>query len=61
MVSESGKGESREYKNYSGISFLSVIEIIYAGILAVRLRPGRECVDVVLTMKQFGIKPRGMK
>ena len=33
-----GKGESSEYKNYRGISLLSVVGKIYAGILVDRVR-----------------------
>ena len=33
-----GKGERTEYKNYRGISFLSVIGKIYAGILVDKVR-----------------------
>ena len=33
-----GKGERTEYSNYRGVSLLSVIEKIYAGIIVDRVR-----------------------
>ena len=33
-----GKGERNEYKNFRGISFISVVGKIYAGILIDRVR-----------------------
>ena len=66
-----GKGERIECKNYRHISFLSVVEKIYVGILVDRVhrvtvgliddeqrgfREGRECVDQTFTLKQMGKK-----
>ena len=68
-----GKGERTEYKNYKGISLLSVVGKIYVGILIDRvrrvseglfddeqggLRVGRGCVDHIFTLKQMGEKER---
>ena len=64
-----GKGERNEYKNSRGISLLSVVGKIYAGILVDRVhrvttgliedeqggfRAGRGCVDQIFTLKPIG-------
>ena len=71
-----GKGESTECKNYRGISLLSVVEKIYAGILLDRarrvtggliddeqggFRAGKGSVDQIYTLKQIGEKSRKKK
>ena len=69
-----GKKERNECNNYRGISFLSVVEKIYAGILIVRrvtgdliydeqgdFREGRGFVDHIFTLKQVGEKIREEK
>ena len=68
-----GKGERTECKNFSGISLLSVVGKINAGILVDRVRrvtgsliddeqggfsAGRVCVDQIFTLKQIGEKAR---
>ena len=70
------KGESTECKDYRGISLLSVVGKIYAGILIDRVRRvtrdlidyeeggfrvGRECVDQIFAVKQIGEKAREKK
>ena len=39
-----GKGETTECKNYRGISFLSVVRKIYAGILVGKVRRVTGCL-----------------
>ena len=71
-----GKGEGTECKNYRGISLLSVVGKIYAGVLVYRVRrvtrsliddeqegfrTGRGCVDQFFTLKQIGEKEREKK
>ena len=71
-----GEGERTECKNYRGISLLSVVGKIYAGILINRVhrvtggliddeqgafREGKGCVDQIFTLKQIGDKPREKK
>ena len=66
-----GKGERTECKKYRGISLLSVVGIIYAGILVDRVRrvnvgliddeqggftTGRRYIDQIFTLKQIGEK-----
>ena len=66
-----GKGERTECSNYRGISLLSVVVKIYAGILVDRVckviegltddeqggfRAGKGCVDQIFTLKQIGEK-----
>ena len=66
-----GKGERTECKNYRGISFLTVVGKIYAGILIDRVRrvtgslidnehrgfrAGKGCVNQIFTFKQIGEK-----
>ena len=66
-----GKGERTECKNYSGISLLSMVGKIYAGILVDRVhrvtgglvddeqigfRVGRGYVDQIFILKQIGEK-----
>ena len=66
-----GKGERNECKNYRGISLLSMVRKIYAGILVNRVcrvtwgliddeqrgfRKGRGCIDQIFTLKQIGEK-----
>ena len=66
-----GKGERNKCKNYRGISMLSVVKKIYAGILVDRIhrmdggliddeqggfREGRGCVHQIFTLKQMGEK-----
>ena len=61
-----GKGDRTECSNYRGISLLSVVGIIYVGILVDRIcevtegliddkqggfRAGRGCVDQIFTLK----------
>ena len=71
---ERSKGEGTEYKNYRGISLLSVVGKIYAGILVVcrvnggltddeqgGFKAGRGCVDQIFTLKQIGKNARGKK
>ena len=63
------KGERNEFKNYRGISLLSVVGKIYVGILVYRVckvtgdltdneqgsfRAGRVCLDQIFTLKQIG-------
>ena len=70
------KGESTECKDYRGISLLSVVGKIYAGILIDRVRRvtrdlidyeeggfrvGRECVDQIFILKQISEKAREKK
>ena len=65
------KGERTECKNYRGISLLSVVGKIYAGIIVDRVRrvtegliddeqkgfrAGKGCVDQISTLKQIGEK-----
>ena len=67
-----GKGERTKCKNYRGISLLSVVGKIYAGILVDRVcrvtggliddeqrgfRVGRGWVDQIFTLKQIDEKP----
>ena len=72
-----GKGERTECKNYKGISLLSVVGKIHAGILVDRVRRllteslivdeqggfrvGRGCVDQIFTLKQIWEKAREKK
>ena len=64
-----GKGEKSEGKNYRGISLLSVISKIYAGVLVDRIlrvtmslnddeqgvfKVGRECADQIFRLRQIG-------
>ena len=71
-----GKGERTECKNYRGISLLSVVGKIYAGILVDRFlrvtggliddeqagfMAGRGCVDQIFTLKQIGEKAKEKK
>ena len=71
-----GKGERSECDNYTGISLLSVVGKIYAGILINRvrietgglinveqesIRAERVCVDQIFTLKQIGKKVREKK
>ena len=72
-----GKGERTECKNYKGISLLSVVGKIHAGILVDRVRRllteslivdeqggfrvGRGCVDQISTLKQIWEKAREKK
>ena len=71
-----GKGERTECKNYRGISLLSVVGKIYAGILVDRVRRmtggliddeqggfrvGRGCVDQIFALKQIGDKAKEKK
>ena len=64
-----GKGERNECKNYRGISLLSVIGKVYAGILIARVcritrglidveqrgfREGRGYIDQIFAQKQIG-------
>ena len=67
-----GKGERTECKNYRGISWLSMVGKIYAGILVGRVRrvtrgliddgeqggfrAGRGCVDQIFTLNQIDEK-----
>ena len=66
-----GKGERSGCKIYRGITLLSVVGKIFAGILLDRVRrvtggliddehggfrTGRGCVDLIFTMKQIGEK-----
>ena len=68
-----GKGERMKCSNNRGVSLLSVIEKIYAGILIDRVRKvteglidykqrgfraGRGCVDQIFTLKQISEKAR---
>ena len=68
-----GKGERMKCSNNRGVSLLSVIEKIYAGILIDRVRKvteglidykqrgfraGRGCVDQIFTLKQIDQKCR---
>ena len=68
--------ERNECKNYRGISLLSVVGKIYAGILIERVRrvtrglidneqgsfrEGRGCVDQIFKLKQIGEKAREKK
>ena len=67
-----GKGERTKCKNYRGISLLSLVGKIYAGILVDRVprvtgliddeqggfRAGRARVDQIFTLKQIGEKAR---
>ena len=70
------KGEKTECKIFRGISLLSVVEKIYAGILVDRVRrvtggliddeqrgfrAGRGCVDQIFTLMQIGEKAREKK
>ena len=63
-----GKGERTEYKNYRGISLLTVVGKIYAGILVDKVcrvtegliedeqgdfRSGRGCVDQIFILSQI--------
>src|SRR5678815_1650706 len=63
-----GKGEKGNCRNYRGISLLSVVGKVYAGILVERVRrvtegliseeqgafrSGRGCVDQIFTLKQM--------
>ena len=71
-----GKGDRTECKNYRGITLLSVVGKIYAGILmnSVRrviedliideqggFRSGMGCVNKIFTLKQIKKKPREKK
>ena len=71
-----GKGEKGVCRNYRGISLLSVVGKIYAGILVERVRrvtedmigeeqgafrSGRGCVDQIFTLKQMSEKMREKK
>ena len=71
-----GKGERSEGKNYRGISLLSVVGIIYAGVLVDRVprvtgdliddeqggfRTGRGHLDQIFTLNQIGEKAREKK
>ena len=71
-----GKGERTEFKNYRGISLLSVAGKIYAGVIVDRIRrvtggliddeqgdfrAGKGCVDKIFTLKQIGEKAREKK
>ena len=70
------KGERSECMNYRGISLLSVVGKIYAGILVDRVnrvnegliddeqrgfRAGRGCVDQIFTLKEICEKARQKK
>ena len=71
-----GKEERTECKNYRGITLLSVVGKIYAGILVDRVRrvtggliddeqgsfrEGRGCVDQIFTLNQISEKAREKK
>ena len=71
-----GKGERTEYNNYKGITLLSVVGKIYAGILVDRgrkvtgafiddeqggFRSGSGCVDQIFTLKLIGENTREKK
>ena len=71
-----GKGERTECRNYRGISLLSVVGKIYAGILVDRVRrviagfindeqggfrSGRGVVDKIFSLNQIGEKAREKK
>ena len=71
-----GKGEGTECKNYRGISLLSVVGQIYAGILIDSVhrviggliddeqggfRARKGCVDQIFTLKSIGKKAREKK
>jgi hypothetical protein len=71
-----GKGEKGNCRNYRGISLLSVVGKVYAGILVERVRrvtegligeeqgafrSGRGCVDQIFTLKQMIEKMREKK
>ena len=71
-----GKGEGNDCKNYRGISLLSVVGKIYAGIEVDRVRrvtgvsiedeqrgfrAERGCVDQIFTLKQIGEKAQEKK
>ena len=71
-----GKGEKSEYKNYRGISLLSVVRKIHVEILVERVqrvtegliddeqedfRSGRGCVNQIFTLKQIGEKGQEKK
>ena len=71
-----GKGDKGNCRNYRGISLLSVVGKVYAGILVDRVRrvtedligeehgtfrSGRGCVDQIFTLKQMSEKMRGKK
>ena len=66
-----GKGERTVYKNYKGISLLSIVGKIYRGILIDRFhretgvlindeqgdfKDGKGCVDRIFTLKEIGEK-----
>ena len=70
------KGERNEWKNYRGISLLSVIGKIYVGIIVDRVRKvtkgliddvqggfraGKGCVDQIFTLKLIDEKARKKK
>jgi hypothetical protein len=71
-----GKGDKGNCRNYRGISLLSVVGKIYAGILVERVRrvteeligeeqcafrSGRGCIDQIFTLKQMSEKMKGKK
>ena len=71
-----GKGERSECSNYRGISLLSVVGKIYAGILGDRVckvtegliddeqwwfKPRKGCVDQIFTLKQIDEKAQEKK
>ena len=71
-----GKGARIECKNYRGISFLSEVGKIYAGILVNRVhrvtggliddeqggfRAEKGCVDQIFTLKQIGEKAKNKR